>query len=614
MYRLLGRRRLRCKLFHHFVKHLWQFLDQGSQDTHRHWSSHQPAESYTQHHGINGSHSEFVGGVESVNELELAKQLCCYRYKVTSLSIYANSWTHSTKIPTAIGALTNLQSLSITNAGLSGSIPNFLGLSKLQTLQLYNNRLTGDVPAFINTMTTRPNTQVNLQTNCNLTSTSTSPMGTNSYAYYCCQGNCGPLAPLKAGQPPSIAISFSPFNRPSSQLHVRFFLLHISCRFTADIAAEGFALCSLSFGRTPISNWNTATGCYYNTSKPVYQPSWCTGSWSGVYCNSAYSINYLQVWGGSWDLNSNYLAQNNLKRTIPSSIAGLKGLTYLYLGGMGYTGPIPTALFSLTKLNSLYLYSNSLTGSIPTAMANLKQLNQLYLDDNRFNGTLSTVLLNMPQLSTFSIQSNSLHGTIPSTINKNTALILLYLSSNQLSGSIPKAIGNLTNLQYLSLSNNARQTCGYKYVGQNWVYSCSSVGGINGTLPAALTSLTNLQEMLLSGNSLSGTIPSSISSLTNLYYVYLDHNYFTGTIPKIFGNLRQNGIWYNLLLHNNYFIGAVPSLPYSYGRFICTLDQNCQLTSAFSSVYLGSQTHCKPGTTGQLTPTMYPSQSPTPCT
>ena len=277
---------------------------------------------------------------------------------------------------------------------------------------------------------------------------------------------------------------------------------------------------------------------------------------------------------------------------------------------MGYIGPIPTALCSLTKLHYLYLASNYLSGPIPTAIANLKQLNNLYLDNNRFNGTLPAVLLNLPQLRTLTMQSNSLHGTIPSIINKNAALKELYLSYNAMSGPIPRAVGNLTNLQVLTSSGNARQTCGYSNVGQNLVYSCTLIGGINGTLPAELLSLKFLSLLQLSGNNLGGTISPSISALSNLNNVFLDNNRFTGAIPKIFGNFVQNGNGYYLVLHNNYFTGAVPSMPYSYGPFIYTFDQNCLSTS--SSVYLGSQAHCKPGTAGQLTPTAFPSPSPTP--
>ena len=412
-------------------------------------------------------------------------------------------------------------------------------------------------------------------------------------------------------------------------------LLSMVIASSADIAAEGFALCSLSFGRTPISDWDTATGCYYNTSAPVYRPPWC--DWSGVWCNSAYSIDSVQVWNGnSWDSNSNYLAQNNFKRTIPTTISGLKGLTYLALVNMDYTGPIPTALCSLTKLNYLYPYYNSLSGTIPTAIANLKQLNELSLDDNRFNGTLPAVLLNLPQLRLLTIQRNSLSG-LPSIIHKNTVLNQLYLGNNRMIGTIPRGIVNLTNLNLLDLSYNAQQSCGWNDDSQS--YSCIFLLGLNGTLPAELytlnslyslrltmnklsgtispliSQLTSLGRLQLSGNRLSGTIPSSIFNLGYLYDLTLDNNYFTGKIPKVFGNFLQNGNSYlSLLLHNNYFTGAIPSMPYSYGPFIYTFDQNCLSTSSSSSVYLGSQTHCKPGTAGQLTPTAFPSPSPTPCT
>ena len=408
----------------------------------------------------------------------------------------------------------------------------------------------------------------------------------------------------------------------------------------------------MSFGRSSISNWNTATGCYYNTSKPAYRPSWC--DWNGVSCNSANSINQLQISGGSWDLN--YLGANNMKRTIPTSISGLKGLTYLYLYSMGYTGPIPTALFSLTKLDSLYLYYNSLSGLIPTAISNLKQLNYLQLDGNRFNSSFPAILLKLPRLTSISMQSNflssfpstipkntvlnslnlarnQLHGTLSSAVGNLMNLNILQLSNNQIFGVIPSSIGNMTNLNYLDLSYNGQERCNWNY--DYTFYTCLPAGGFNGTLPAGLYSLqslntltltmnklsgsilpmisrlTNLQQLQLSGNSFSKTIPSSITSLTNLNTVFLDNNFFEGSIPKIFGNIQHNWATY-LLLHQNYFTGAVPAMEYSYGQFYYTFDQNCLHQNTSSSlVYLGSQTHCKPGSVGQRAPTAFPSPPPT---
>ena len=145
----------------------------------------------------------------------------CTNNHVVSLSINSPTWTTTSRIPTALNALGNLQSLYVTYAGLSGSIPNLEGLSKLQTLYLQGNRLTGDVPAFINTMTTKPNTYVYIPSNCNLTRTSTSPVATSSYAYYGSQGNCPPPAPLKPGKLLQLTfITLTPFHLVWNRLFI----------------------------------------------------------------------------------------------------------------------------------------------------------------------------------------------------------------------------------------------------------------------------------------------------------------------------------------------------------------------------------------------------------
>ena len=95
-----------------------------------------------------------------------------------------------------------------------------------------------------------------------------------------------------------------------------------------------------------------------------------------------------------------------------------------------------------------------------------------------------------------------------------------------------------------------------------------------------------------------------------IYYIPL------GTVPQVFSTLNMyisNGNTYRLLLHNNYLTGAIPKMAYGYGGFTFTLDNNCQLTSAFPAAVVTSQLHCKPGTAGQRAPSMLPSPSPTPC-
>ena len=54
-------------------------------------------------------------------------------------------------IPTELGLLTGLASVSITNSTLKGTIPSELGkLSGLRRLWLYDNQLTGSIPTTLN--------------------------------------------------------------------------------------------------------------------------------------------------------------------------------------------------------------------------------------------------------------------------------------------------------------------------------------------------------------------------------------------------------------------------------------------------------------------------------
>jgi hypothetical protein len=57
-------------------------------------------------------------------------------------------------IPSEIGLLTGLASLSLTNSTLSGKIPDEIGnLTELRRLWLYHNQLTGDIPETLNNLT-----------------------------------------------------------------------------------------------------------------------------------------------------------------------------------------------------------------------------------------------------------------------------------------------------------------------------------------------------------------------------------------------------------------------------------------------------------------------------
>ena len=330
----------------------------------------------------------------------------------------------------------------------------------------------------------------------------------------------------------------------------------------AAIAAEGFALCSLNLGRYGISGWNLATGCSYNTSRPVHKPAWCSGQWSGVVCNSAYGIVSLSLYNGYYDYSSNLPSHS-----LPSTIAGLKSLTSLTLRYMQYTGSIPSALLRLTKLSQLDLESNSFTGTIPASLSNLQQLTFLRLGYNSFTGTLPAVLWSaMPRLISLTACCQRLSG-LGSAGNTNgnvQVLQALDLSRNSLKGSLPSSVGLLTQLQSLNL-----EYC-----------------GLGGPLPSFIGSLTNLQSLYLSRNSIKGALPSFLGLLTNLQQLSLSNNQFTGTIPPSF---QQMTALTSIELHT--------SSNWDYGKYQCDDNNGCHY----------SLTRKSPGLTGTLPAAMFTS-------
>jgi Leucine-rich repeat (LRR) protein len=287
---------------------------------------------------------------------------CGSNYAITSLDTSASSWTKTSHIPTAIGALANLQVLDLNQMGLTGSIPYFARLSRLTQLHLLTNMLTGTVPAFMN----KTYLSCNLYSNCNLTS-NVPKIANSIYGQGTCKGNKGE--------------SDCCCDCLCCCMSHRLLLL---ARFiSAIIAAEGQAMCEIAraftaagvkiqqhdsnirqylntnvFSSSPdLKNWRLGYSanktCAYNTSLAVYQPEWCNG-WSGVGCDGNNKVTYLYVNAYSWKRVSH----------MPTAIGALTNLQSLTLSSMGLTGPIPN-FAGLSRLTRLSLDGNRLTGAVP---------------------------------------------------------------------------------------------------------------------------------------------------------------------------------------------------------------------------------------------------------
>ncbi|KAM7270933.1 hypothetical protein ACFE04_030147 [Oxalis oulophora] len=195
--------------------------------------------------------------------------------QLTLLGLGSNNF--SGPLPSELGQLTNLEEIYIDSAGVSGEIPEtFANLVKMRTVWASDNAFTGKIPAFI--------------------------------------GNWTELVTL---------------------------------RFQGN-AFEG-----------PIpSSFSNLT-------------SLTTLRITDIYNGSSTSIDFIKNLKNLTDLS---LRNALITGTIPSDIGEYKSLQTLNLGFNNLTGQIPSALFTLSSLTNLFLGNNSLTGNLPSQKSDSLQV------------------------------------------------------------------------------------------------------------------------------------------------------------------------------------------------------------------------------------------------
>ena len=174
----------------------------------------------------------------------------------------------------------------------------------------------------------------------------------------------------------------------------------------------------------PKLNWNPAT--------PV-----CT-SWVGINCTR----------GGTRVLSLR-LPGVGLVGPIPANTLGkLDALRVLSLRSNLLNGKLPSDIASLPSLHYLFLQHNNLTGDIPTSLS--PQLNVLDLSFNSFTGNIPLRIHNLTRLTGLGLQNNSLYGAIPNFTFPR--LRRLNLSYNHLNGSIPPSLQQFLNSSFVENS------------------------------------------------------------------------------------------------------------------------------------------------------------------
>ncbi|XP_068314356.1 receptor-like protein EIX1 [Pyrus communis] len=394
--------------------------------------------------------------------------------------LFLDSWNLGPELPSWLQRQKYLEQLSISNTGISGTIPiwfwnfSYLGLS---FVDLSGNQLYGQVPRIV----TAPSAVIDLSSN------------------------------KFTGSLPLVSATVAVLDLSNSSFSGSIF--HFFC----DRMDESKQMTSL----------------YLRNNHLTGEIPECWMNWKNLIVinldNNHLTGNIPSTIGDLIFLQSLQLRNNHLSGEVSLSLQKCRNLIVVDLGENDFVGSIPTWIGkSLSQLMVLVLRSNKLHGDIPRELCRLVKVQILDLANNDLVGAVPTCFSNFKAMTNVSersyTMSNSffrLHGTYLDNVilmrKFNPAfgvgrfgVTALDLSLNNISGEIPEELTSLVNLQLLDLSNNL----------------------LTGRIPSKMGGMEGLEYLDMSKNQLSGGIPLSMSNLTFLNHFNVAYNNLTGPIPK----------------------------------------------------------------------------------
>ncbi|KAL5988359.1 Receptor-like protein kinase 7 [Asimina triloba] len=203
---------------------------------------------------------------------------------------------------------------------------------------------------------------------------------------------------------------------------------------------------------------------------------------------------------------------NKFSGEFPATYANCASLSRLRVNDNLLTGEFPPGIWGLPLMNMIDLANNRFGGSISPDIGKAGNLAQVVLANNRFSGSLPPEITKATNLVSLDFRFNEFSGGIPAEIGDLKNLYSLYFQGNKLSGEIPTSLGSCASLNEINFAGN--DLVGHIPASLGSLQSLNSLNftknRLSGRIPSGLSSL-KLSLLDLSDNELSGRIPDALS-------------------------------------------------------------------------------------------------------
>ena len=226
------------------------------------------------------------------------------------------------------------------------------------------------------------------------------------------------------------------------------------------------------------------------------------------------------------------LGWNVLTGPVPNWLGNLTELWSLGLSNNEHVGEIPPELGNLTNLRFLSLDGNALSGSLPPELGNLRQLRSIRLSDNKLTGTLPMSFLNLHNLETLGC------GRTEGVCAPATDEFREWERQIKARGNItdPFDVLYCDEIDKVALRSLSDATSGSGWVHSDGWFVDENLDQWHGVRTDSIGRVSGLD---LTGNGLAGYLPAQIGQLANLTELKVGDNALTGQLPL---SLRQLSI------------------------------------------------------------------------